>query len=138
MGIQNVCSNVLKYFRYDADLWMDADLTKDDSEETAVDPPMDSDSESEDEEFFDCLDSFEIEVEPSFTLPYNVAEESGPACVLMDKLIREGKLSKNSYFYKNFVEVAKHLETQRSLGIRRFVKPCSALNMLEEKLQDTI
>ena len=99
MGIQNVCSNVLKYFRYDADLWMDADITKDDSEETAVDPLMDSDSESEDEELFDCLDSFEIEVEPSFTLPYNVAEESDPACVLMDKLIREGKLSKNSYFY---------------------------------------
>ena len=134
MGIQNVCSNVLKYFRYDADLWMDADLTKDDSEETAVDPPMDSDSESEDEEFFDCLDSFEIEVEPSFTLPYNVAEESDPACVLMDKLIKELSCQKIVIFTRISLKLPSILKIQRKHGILRFVKHCSALNILEEKL----
>ena len=62
------------------------------------------------EEYFDCLETFDIEVEPSFHLPYVVAEAADPACILLDKLIREGKLSKKSFFYKNMFEVAKHLE----------------------------
>ena len=100
-------------------MFLDAEhyLEKDDTESEAVDPKNDnieSESEEEDEEeFYDCSESFEIEVEPTFTLPYSVAAESDPACVLMDKLIREGKLSKNSYFYKNFLEVAKHLENPK-------------------------
>ena len=33
---------------------------------------------------------------------------------MMDKLIREGKLSQKSFFYRNFCEVAKHLDNPNS------------------------
>ena len=56
------------------------------------------------------METFDIELEPTFQLPYIVAAEADPACILLDKLIREGKLSRNSFFYKNIFEVAKHLE----------------------------
>ena len=68
----------------------------------------------ETDEYFDCAETFDVEVEPTFIFPYNVAKEADPACVMMDKLIREGKLSQKSFFYRNFCEVAKHLDNPNS------------------------
>ena len=68
----------------------------------------------DDDEYLDCHESFDIELEPSFKLPYSMAADTDPACLLLDKLIRDGKLSRNSYFYKNLFEVAKHLEDPSS------------------------
>ena len=105
-------------FRADGDTFFDADLAI--SDKTAADGNVESEAsleeefDSDDEEFFDCPETFDVELEPTFTLPYSVAQESDPACVLMDKLIREGKLSRNSFYYKNFHEVAKHLENPKT------------------------
>ena len=67
-----------------------------------------------DDEYVDCLECFDVELEPTFKMPYKVAPDTDPLCLLLDKLIRDGKLSRNSFFYKNISEVAKHLEDPSS------------------------
>ena len=101
-------------FRDVSDMFYDADLNPQ-KEGNCGDGHEEEEEEEEgsDDEFHDCLETFDIEVEPTFNMPYSVSAESDDACVLMDKMIRSGKLSRNSFFYKNFHEVAKHLEDPR-------------------------
>ena len=89
-------------------------LTNVDIEEEVLEGSEEIFEDSNDEEYFDCLENFDVELEPTFRMPYKVAPDTDPACLLLDKLIRDGKLSRNSYFYKNIFEVAKHLENPSS------------------------
>ena len=100
----------------EVDAFFDADLECDDKEQMELPDELEMKEVTEDEvhnieseredEFFDCFDTFDIDLEPSFVLPYCVAQETDPACVVIDRLIREGKLSTESFFYRNLSEVA--------------------------------
>ena len=110
-------------FRFDAENFFDEDLKCDDvdqicskvfkeeaKDESDAHDESDTEDDSETDEFHDCVDTFDIDVEPTFVMPYSVGQDADPACVSMDRLIREGKLSTDSFFYKNFSEVVKHLQ----------------------------
>ena len=106
---------ILQYFRPTDDIFFDADLaetgTIDDAlNDESTDRQSDEEELESDEEFFDCSEYFEIENEPTFTLPYKIGQETDPACLLLDKMLRAGKLSPGSYFYKNLQEVLLHLD----------------------------
>ena len=64
----------------------------------------------EDEEFFECSEDFDIEVTSEFILPFKVKEPPNEVALLLDKLVKNGSLSTNSYFFKNVKEVLRHLE----------------------------
>ena len=71
---------------------------------------FDCDEFSDEEEYFDCrYETFDLETESSFPLPFKTAEPADEVCLLMNKLILDGKLSTESFFYKNIKAVTEHL-----------------------------
>ena len=85
-------------FRNDEDYFVDCDAKLEDvSGEDLGNSDNDEeilDEDPSDEEYFDCLESFDVELDPTFRMPYNVAPDTDPACLLLDKLIRDGKYQK--------------------------------------------
>ena len=100
----------LTIFRVEGDAFFDADLNCDDDEQEELPDELEKKGDQDnvntsidpeaDDEFYDCLDCFDIDSEPSSELPYSVAKETDPARVVMDRLIREGKPSTESCFYR--------------------------------------
>ena len=62
------------------------------------------------EEFFDCQEFFDIDLEPEFSLPFKMGEPPHKVALLLDKLVKNETLSTQSYFFKNMKEVLTHLE----------------------------
>ena len=72
----------------EVDAFFDADLECDDKQQMELPDELGMKEDTEDEvhniesetedEFFDCFDTFDIDLEPSFELPYCVAQETDP------------------------------------------------------------
>ena len=71
-----------------------------------------SDQDDIEDQFYDCLEfeSFDLDVQAEFQLPFTVGPPADKVCLLSNKLISKGLLSTESFFYKNIKAVAEHLE----------------------------
>ena len=69
----------------------------------------------EEEDFFDCeVEAFDVDLDTSFHLPYKMGEPADEVCLLLNKLLQDGTLSCESFFYKNMKAVSEHLVNPRA------------------------
>lgn len=72
-------------------------------------------SEGEEDEYYDCeVETFDIDLETGFRLPFKVGEPADEVCILLNRLIQDGTLSCESFFYKNIKAVSEHLVNPRA------------------------
>ena len=71
--------------------------------------------EEEEEDFLDCeVEAFDVDLDTGFHLPYKMGEPADEVCLLLNKLLQDGTLSRESFFYKNIKAVSEHLVNPRA------------------------